>query len=306
MASTNNTLTSPDISDIIHLLNTMKKQNEDILAQNKEILNDNRKLRQELLELKSYYPKHNVKASSRKRDEPENEDELVDQNDPSNPNKRARVSVASVTQAEPEPERILDRPASFDSLDDDCLGNVLDFVGKKCYSAFGRVNKRCHEMFCLKGFPKVTYIFYGYGPLQLIQQRSNPFRSSIGVLQYNRRDIFEWLLTDESDDDYRKLIILCSEAIEESRLDILCEIFQRANVEQLENLRDADYDYGPCFCQAAAFYGKLECLKLLRENECEWNEFAWPEAKHEGHEHILKYLRNNGYPRKWQIDSEDY
>eukprot|EP00594_Rhizosolenia_setigera_P008589 CAMPEP_0178968008 /NCGR_PEP_ID=MMETSP0789-20121207/17956_1 /TAXON_ID=3005 /ORGANISM="Rhizosolenia setigera, Strain CCMP 1694" /LENGTH=69 /DNA_ID=CAMNT_0020653771 /DNA_START=100 /DNA_END=309 /DNA_ORIENTATION=- len=65
MTSSNHTLPSPGISDVMSLLCTMKKQNEDILAKNEEILTklncieeDNRKIRQELLEIKSSQ-KHN-------------------------------------------------------------------------------------------------------------------------------------------------------------------------------------------------------------------------------------------------------
>eukprot|EP00594_Rhizosolenia_setigera_P004553 CAMPEP_0178954256 /NCGR_PEP_ID=MMETSP0789-20121207/8885_1 /TAXON_ID=3005 /ORGANISM="Rhizosolenia setigera, Strain CCMP 1694" /LENGTH=197 /DNA_ID=CAMNT_0020635629 /DNA_START=23 /DNA_END=613 /DNA_ORIENTATION=+ len=197
MASLNHTVPSLDISDVMNLFCTMKNQNDEamkeILTKNDEILTklnsieeDNRKLRQELLEIKSSlkHKDNGNSISSRKRNQ--SEDKVEHENEHSNSNKKARVSVA----------RLPDLPASFDTLDDDCLGNVLDFVGKKCYSAFGRVNKRCHEMFCSKGLKKETYL-YGYGPLHLIQQQGTRKGGwfpgfSIGVLHYNRRDIFEW------------------------------------------------------------------------------------------------------------------
>jgi len=244
------------------LLCTMKKQNDEILAKLNSIEEDNRKLRQELLEIKSLQKHCDVK--SRKRDEQEGE--VEHENEQSNSNKKAKISVASSL---PEPL------ASLDILDDDCLGNVLEFVGEKCYSVFGRVNKRCHEMFGSKGLPKETY-FYGYAPLHLIQQRQREevgYYSDItkGVLYYNRRDIFEWILADESDEVYSRLDWLCDDAIIESRLDILREVFQRVNEGQLADLRAYN------LCYAAARYGKLECLE---------------------------YLRNNGYPAEGQVDSD--
>eukprot|EP00594_Rhizosolenia_setigera_P007177 CAMPEP_0178953312 /NCGR_PEP_ID=MMETSP0789-20121207/8349_1 /TAXON_ID=3005 /ORGANISM="Rhizosolenia setigera, Strain CCMP 1694" /LENGTH=167 /DNA_ID=CAMNT_0020634557 /DNA_START=10 /DNA_END=510 /DNA_ORIENTATION=+ len=166
MASPNHTVPSPEIADVVSLLCRMEKQNEGILARNEEILakneeilaklnsieEDNQKLRQELNEIKSSQKHNSVKASSNKRNEPEDEAEEY-QKEPSNSNKKARVSVSVMSlppehEHEPESGHILEPPASFNTLDDDCLGNVLDFVGKNCYSAFGRVNKRCHEMFC--------------------------------------------------------------------------------------------------------------------------------------------------------------
>jgi len=162
-------------------------------------------------------------------------------------------------------------------------------------------------MFCSKGFPKVTYL-YGYGPLNIIeQQRENSDFTyglveelSKGVLHYNRMDILDWMLADVSDVGYVKLIILCITAMDESRLDILREVFCKANTEQLEHLRNYREDFG--LCAIAVECGKLECLKLLRENECEWNKMTWYWAKRYGHDHILDYLQNNGYPTEWQVE----
>eukprot|EP00594_Rhizosolenia_setigera_P007421 CAMPEP_0178953208 /NCGR_PEP_ID=MMETSP0789-20121207/8290_1 /TAXON_ID=3005 /ORGANISM="Rhizosolenia setigera, Strain CCMP 1694" /LENGTH=273 /DNA_ID=CAMNT_0020634439 /DNA_START=83 /DNA_END=904 /DNA_ORIENTATION=+ len=273
----------------------MKRQNDEsmkeILTKLNSIEEDNRKLRQELFEMKSSLKhNHNVKLSPRKRDEPE--DEATRRNEHSS-NKKVRVSV-SVASLPP------DVPASFDTLDDDCLGNILDFVGKKCYSVFGRVNKRCHEMFCSKGFPKETY-FYGYAPLHLILQREGKYYSGLSkaVLHYNRRDVLEWILADDSEDGCRKPRYLCYFVIRESRVDILCEVFDRANGQQLKDLRSHNNYFALCF--EAAQHGKLECLKFLRENECEWDEDTWFDEKDKGHEHILQYMRDNGFPTEWQV-----
>jgi len=275
-SSSNSENTPPDVSasDITSLLSTMKKQNEEILANERD---------------NSSSQKHSD-TESRKRNQSEDEIEKYQNEQSIFSNKKARVSVADL----PEP------PVSFNTLDDDCLGNVLDFVGKKSYSAFGRVNKRCHEMFCSKELPKVTYLF-GYGPLHMILQRGGRYRPieiAKGVLHHNRRDIFEWTFTDESVGGSCRLKFLSYQAIEESRLDILREVFQRANEWQLEYLRYCDDVID--LCVKAAIYGKLECLKFLRENECGWDEQTWYVAKSKGHEHILGYLRNSGYPKYWQ------
>jgi len=260
----------------------MKKQNDEILAKLNSIEEDNRKLRQELLEIKSLQKHCDVK--SRKRDEQEGE--VEHENEQSNSNKKAKISVASSL---PEPL------ASLDILDDDCLGNVLEFVGEKCYSVFGRVNKRFHETFCSKGLPKKTYL-YGYGSIHLIlQQRGRGWFSGLskGVFQYNRRDILEWMMKDISRAGYWRLKCLCWDAIEGSRLDILHEVFQRTNGNQLEYLRNCDICID--LCSKAAQHGKLEILKILRENECDWNRLTWYHAKREEHEHVLEYMRKNGF-----------
>jgi len=118
---------------------------------------ENLKKKQVLLEIKKSYQQlnnnHNNSdiVSSKKRHQ--SEDETKRQNEQIiNSYKRAKVvSLASLPQ--------LESPASFNSLDDDCLGNVLDFVGKECYSAFVCINKRCNKMFCSKGLPKEIYSF---------------------------------------------------------------------------------------------------------------------------------------------------
>lgn len=61
---------------------------------------------------------------------------------------------------------------------------------------------------------------------------------------------------------------------------------------------------GGGLCTTAAEHSKLEFLKFLRENECGWSSRTWFLAERKEHEHILEYLRNNGYPAEWQEDSD--
>jgi len=262
--------------------------------------------------ISSHQKKHRSDAVSRKRDEREEESNYS--NNKNNNKKKAKVTVVASSvpeesdEADPGLVVVVDtsHPASFfDTLDDDCLDNVLEFVGKKCYGVFGLINKRCHEMFCLKGLAKETFLF-GYASLRFIQHRRRDWFYDVnvakGVLQYNRRDIFNWILSDQTNDGYNNLKWTCAKAIEASRLDILREVFQKKrannNERQLEILRK--YYYDPDLCDRAAQFGQLKCLKLLRENECGWCSRAWRLAKFHGHGHILEYLRNNDYPAEWQ------
>jgi len=107
-------------------------------------------------------------------------------------------------------------------------------------------------------------------------------------------DVLEWMMRDDPDNCYWDLKWLCCEAIDEARLDILREVFQRANAQQLEYLRN--FDNHIYLCSEAATYGQLECMKFLRQNRCKWDKETWIEARDGGYEHILQYMRDNGYP----------
>eukprot|EP00594_Rhizosolenia_setigera_P016516 CAMPEP_0178966136 /NCGR_PEP_ID=MMETSP0789-20121207/16743_1 /TAXON_ID=3005 /ORGANISM="Rhizosolenia setigera, Strain CCMP 1694" /LENGTH=194 /DNA_ID=CAMNT_0020651345 /DNA_START=126 /DNA_END=710 /DNA_ORIENTATION=+ len=60
--------------------------------------------------------------------------------------------------------------ASFDSLTDDVLYHIVEFVGKKCYFPFGLLDKRCNRIFNEYNLPKVTFL-YGIAPLDVIIQK---------------------------------------------------------------------------------------------------------------------------------------
>ena len=49
-------------------------------------------------------------------------------------------------------------------------------------------------------------------------------------------------------------------------------------------------------CQAAALSGQLEELKLLRENDCPWDESTCFGAAFGGHLEVLRWVRANGCP----------
>jgi len=255
---------------------------------------ENLKKKQVLLEIKKSYQQlnnnHNNSdiVSSKKRHQ--SEDETKRQNEQIiNSYKRAKVvSLASLPQ--------LESPASFNSLDDDCLGNVLDFVGKECYSAFVCINKRCNKMFCSKGYPKKTY-WYGYAPLRLITQRRIGWYSGFAkaVLHYNRRDILDWLLRDGEPITRSRLKFVCCDVIKESRLDILREIFYRASARQLKYLRSSNNDSDLCY--DAASIGNLKIFHFLWQNWCKYDKYTRMVAEENGHEHILQFMRN---PYRWQ------
>ena len=49
-------------------------------------------------------------------------------------------------------------------------------------------------------------------------------------------------------------------------------------------------------CHAAALSGQLEELKLLRENDCPWDESTCFGAAFGGHLEVLRWVRANGCP----------
>lgn len=191
--------------------------------------------------------------------------------------------------------------ASFNSLPDDVLIQILEFEGKKSYVLLGLLNKRCKQLFETYKIPKISYI-YGYAPLSVIfnyfPRRSITKQEGIskGIILYNRRDIFEWVFMEE-----RSVILyqVCTDAIKCSRLDILEEVFARTSNETQKRFKNFS-----SLCDYAVDCGKLACLKWLRKNKCKWSEYSWISANCQGHDHIIQYLRDNRYPLEWQICSD--
>src|SRR5579872_2396146 len=54
------------------------------------------------------------------------------------------------------------------------------------------------------------------------------------------------------------------------------------------------YTGHPKLCAAAAFYGQLECLKILRAFGCLWSSDTCSEAALNGHLEVLKWAKLNG------------
>jgi len=185
-------------------------------------------------------------------------------------------------------------PARFESLNDDMLGLILEFVGKKSYKSFGSLNYHCQEIYLTtEGTTKETFL-YGYAPLAHIQKRYEKpgYNLSLhkavgtGVVCYNRRDILEW--TFEKQKTYL-LSGICDVAAEEGRIDVLDEVWNI--VEDWENKDDQKYLFRRVD-QCAAGDGKLHVLKWIEDKGFAINkDWCAKVAASHGQIHILEWLQ---------------
>lgn len=159
------------------------------------------------------------------------------------------------------------------------------------------INKKCNGIFKTHKMNFISYK-YGYAPLEVIKKYPNYYEKyAKGIMWYRRRDILNWLYEDKFK---WRLAGVCREAIIHTRLDVLEEIFTRPNNDEtLDYLRR-----NLLLCYDAARLGNLQYLKFFRQNGCMWNNLTWKKAKENNHEHILQYLRENGYPSEWQNECE--
>jgi len=214
--------------------------------------------------------------------------------------KRRRLLQSYISPPRP------DLPATFESLSDDPLTTILEFVGRKSYGTYAGINKHCKEVYLTtKGMTKKTYL-YGYGPLSAIKdriERSNMecraldmrFGVSlfdeklfhgvgIGVVYYNRRDVMEWAL---GENDKHVLRGICFVAAWEERFDILVEVLD--NVKYDEDVERFVFRHVD---DSAAYRGKLNVLKWLELKGISINkENCESEAAKFGQLHILQWLR---------------
>jgi len=223
-----------------------------------------------------------------------------------------------------------DLPARFDSLNDDTLTTVLQFVGNNSYKSFG-VNKRCKEVYlATKGMTKETFLF-GYGPLSRITDRiersddmenDQKLRVAVGkgVVFYNRRDVMDWALEERN-----KYVLkgICTIAVEEGRFDLLEEVFNgvgdwdekgdvfkgleflavgfgKLNLLKWLETHRLDIDKKRC-AEIAAHVGQIHILKWLREETgLKLDEKLYACAINDGHLHVMKWLREQ------EVDWDDY
>jgi len=198
----------------------------------------------------------------------------------SRPKKRRLTYVSSRPRA--------DLPATFESLNDDTLTTVLEFVGNKSYRSFGGLNKRCKEVYLnTSGMTKETFL-YGYAPLSVITDGYDDGTSvearealSKGVIFYNRRDVLSWALEEENEDVLNRI---CFVAAREGRIDILNNV----NDEDDDDIRSI-FDYVDIH---AARGGKLKVLKWFETKGLSIYEFRCVhEASRRGQLHIIKWLQ---------------
>lgn len=213
----------------------------------------------------------------------------------------------------------------FDTLNNDTIGLVLQFVGKKSYATFGGINQLCRNVYVASEMPKETFLF-GYAPLSVILDQcrdwgwqtdsmlGNPL--GLGVVHHNRNDVLQWALQEQ----HGILRGICEVAIEEGRFDILNKVSSNVDKSFLEELcylgglsRYATtlgrlgalkwmYNNGIVdqdsidLAKEAASEGHLPILIWLKDIGCNFDEEVPSSAANNGHLHVLKWLREQRCP----------
>eukprot|EP00594_Rhizosolenia_setigera_P003720 CAMPEP_0178952664 /NCGR_PEP_ID=MMETSP0789-20121207/7978_1 /TAXON_ID=3005 /ORGANISM="Rhizosolenia setigera, Strain CCMP 1694" /LENGTH=304 /DNA_ID=CAMNT_0020633815 /DNA_START=22 /DNA_END=932 /DNA_ORIENTATION=+ len=202
--------------------------------------------------------------------------------------KRRRLMLSYVSPRRP------DLPATFESLNDDTLTTILEFVGRKSYATYAGINKRCKEVyFATKGMTKETFLF-GYGPLSAIKDKFEIITSGApefletvgaGVVRYNRRDVMDWAVEEKNK---QVLHDICNVAAREKKIDLLDEVWNSVEDEEDEDItrcvfQDVDY--------TAALYDKLEVMKWIEDKGIVIDkEYCAETAATLGHLDIIQWL----------------
>lgn len=160
----------------------------------------------------------------------------------------------------------------FMSLDDHVLIQIYEFTGRS-FLTYGFLNKRCYELYKIYGIPKQSSLF-GYAPMSMIIHKlDNPVdknRTDVniakGILYYKRKDVLEWTLSREEQEE-KRLIIISRVAALEGNLSILSQIFENSRKEIRRGIRERGG-----ICYYAALKGRLKILKWLRDHDCVWGE----------------------------------
>jgi len=215
-------------------------------------------------------------------------------------------------------------PARFESLNDDTLTKVLEFVGDNSYRSFGGLNYHCKEIYIRSGMTKKTFV-YGYATLSVIQDKIErglqldwmlPQKVGKGVVFYNRKDVLEWALREQN---INLLGGICFEATQEGRIDVLDEVWNnidhegefwmifeeldehatrggRLNVLKWYETKGKDIDKDMC-ATLAARDGHLNILQWLREEKSfEFGGKFYCRAVEGGRLHVMKWLREIEVP----------
>lgn len=196
----------------------------------------------------------------------------------------------------PTSSKLLKSEKSFDSLNDDVLNLVLEFVGKSSYNACGAINKRCHEMYLSKEWSKETLLF-GYAPLSLIMYKCITTRGVIewkvihavgrGVVYYNRTDVFQWALIEQKT---FLLIGICRIIAEAGRVDLLSEAWIH-----YPGCYEKKYIFLDLYTVAAR-NGRVNVLSWLVEHGFLINEgYCANQAAKKGHLKVLDWIKDEGY-----------
>lgn len=127
--------------------------------------------------------------------------------------------VSGSNKSEVEEETAVVASCHFDSLIDDNLLHIFDYVGKKSYGGFGYINKRCNNIFnTQKNTPKKS-CFYNCLNLEQLKQRALTLgisfmniESARSIAQFGRFDFLDWWFEQHGDSPSREVMAyLCSE-----------------------------------------------------------------------------------------------
>eukprot|EP00594_Rhizosolenia_setigera_P018440 CAMPEP_0178976256 /NCGR_PEP_ID=MMETSP0789-20121207/23715_1 /TAXON_ID=3005 /ORGANISM="Rhizosolenia setigera, Strain CCMP 1694" /LENGTH=386 /DNA_ID=CAMNT_0020665289 /DNA_START=94 /DNA_END=1254 /DNA_ORIENTATION=+ len=193
---------------------------------------------------------------------------------------------------------------TFDTLPDEVvLDKIIPFIGKE-YLGIGAVNKRLNNLFKSSDIPNETS-YGGYASFEALvsefEENYNRYtmefyhREKIvghivtGIICYNRDDLVTYV--EKKQDKYLSHVICC-EAANRGDITVLRKMFDIVDEDSLQYIRQRRH-----LCYNAAFEGKIECLKFLRDHTDpdEWNgsDLCGP-AAHGGKLECLKYLHELG------------
>lgn len=207
----------------------------------------------------------------------------------------------------------------FDSLIDDNLGLILEFVGRRSYASFGGINKECRSIYLASGMLKETYL-YGYAPNSVFKNKWNnwEFQFSTGrkrrldngrtslrdrneldtminvVVYYNRISLIHWAQQEEIE---CLLSGVCRVAVQKGRIDLLIEALRNnADGSIRKSLYSEFGEFGICLDRLAASHGQLDVLKWFYLNGFNLHPKSCAlDASAEGHLHVLEWMKDEGY-----------
>lgn len=230
----------------------------------------------------------------------------------SNRKKRRRVAVA---------EPIV----TFESLVNDIHDTILQFLGKRSYSSYGGINKRCREVFLSKNIPKKTFLF-GFAPLSMIKEKCNDcdydYDNVLGqaIVAYNRNNILQWLLRDENEDAIRETFNVAAgvslKTFQRIKNDVGDDAFTSmkikddwnvsyeaacgARLDVLKWLKTEGWfkpsDIRPSSMEAVAKKGNIPVLEWILENGCSLDDSAFDGAAEGGHLNMMNFLKERNCP----------
>lgn len=200
-------------------------------------------------------------------------------------------------------------PATFLSLNDDVLHNILEFVGKNSFATFGSVNKKCNQIYKIFDLPKKSFIgglpvsmvhplYYGQINIPTVDFDENYRRSmrmmrsiATGISKFNYRELLYWAFSTNNE---TLLTCICEDAAGHfGNTEILRDIYFLA--ERLSYEPRCNWDKS--ICETAAYWKKWDVLKWLRKNNLhQWcEEVSYNTATH-GNLEFLTWLYEDGCP----------